>query len=310
MKINLTRFRSRTHKYSISGVSWYPNDSGLFITSSLDHTVKVWDTNSLEEACAFQIDSKVYAHSVSASGVVACGAEYPQIRLCDLRTGGSTHHLVAHRGQVFALQWSPRNEYILSSGGMDGTIRLWDIRRAAGCLASLDQHNSGELLGAMNTGHTGACNGLQFTSDGIHLISLGHDERIRVWDLVNGRNTLVGYPPIIRNRFMRNMNPCITDIRSVETPLIFVPSDDGYLLEFQLFEGALVKKAFGVNGRLTSVTGRVGEEEIYTGASDGNILRWRTPPPLGLMIEQVMQPSKNVLKDIYEMSTNQETRFA
>ena len=29
------------HKYSVSGVFWYPVDTGLFVTGSFDHDVKV-----------------------------------------------------------------------------------------------------------------------------------------------------------------------------------------------------------------------------------------------------------------------------
>lgn len=36
------------HKYAISSVLWYPVDTGLFVTGSLDHHVKVWDTNSVQ----------------------------------------------------------------------------------------------------------------------------------------------------------------------------------------------------------------------------------------------------------------------
>lgn len=33
------------HKYAISSALWYPVDTGLFITGSFDHFIKVWDTN-------------------------------------------------------------------------------------------------------------------------------------------------------------------------------------------------------------------------------------------------------------------------
>lgn len=36
------------HKFAISSAMWYPIDTGLFITGSYDHYVKVWDTNSTQ----------------------------------------------------------------------------------------------------------------------------------------------------------------------------------------------------------------------------------------------------------------------
>lgn len=36
------------HKYAISSAIWYPIDTGLFITGSYDHYIKVWDTNTAQ----------------------------------------------------------------------------------------------------------------------------------------------------------------------------------------------------------------------------------------------------------------------
>lgn len=42
---------------------------------------------------------------------------------------------------VLTIQWSASSEWVLVTGGCDGAIRLWDIRRA-GCFQVLDQSNS------------------------------------------------------------------------------------------------------------------------------------------------------------------------
>ena len=48
------------HKYSVSCVSWYPVDSGLFISGSYDNTIKVSKRKSkptCKQDCSFQQDS-------------------------------------------------------------------------------------------------------------------------------------------------------------------------------------------------------------------------------------------------------------
>lgn len=42
---------------------------------------------------------------------------------------------------VMSLEWSTSSEWILVTGGCDGAIRFWDIRRA-GCFRVLDQSQS------------------------------------------------------------------------------------------------------------------------------------------------------------------------
>lgn len=39
------------HKYSVATVQWYPVDTGLFLSSSLDKSLKVWDANTLVVRC-------------------------------------------------------------------------------------------------------------------------------------------------------------------------------------------------------------------------------------------------------------------
>ena len=44
---------------------------------------------------------------------------------------------------------------------------------------------------AVTTAHSGYVNGLCFASDGLHLVSFGTDDRLRLWDAITGKNTLV-----------------------------------------------------------------------------------------------------------------------
>lgn len=40
--------RNKGHEYAITGVRWWPVDTGMFTSSSFDKFIKVWDTNTLE----------------------------------------------------------------------------------------------------------------------------------------------------------------------------------------------------------------------------------------------------------------------
>lgn len=45
----------------------------------------------------------------------------------------------------------------------------------------------------VNTAHNGRVNGLCFTGDGLHLLTTGTDDRMRLWNSATGENTLVRY---------------------------------------------------------------------------------------------------------------------
>ncbi|GLU15935.1 hypothetical protein SLE2022_323870 [Rubroshorea leprosula] len=133
------------HKYAISSAIWYPVDTGLFITGSYDHYIKVWDTNTTQVVMDFKMPGKVYRTAMSPLAtshmLIAAGTEDVQVRLCDIASGAFAHTLSGHRDGVMTVEWSASSEWILITGGCDGAIRFWDIRRA-GCFRVLDQSQS------------------------------------------------------------------------------------------------------------------------------------------------------------------------
>ena len=221
----------------------------------------------------------------------------------DLRSGASTHSLVGHHGAVLSVAWSPVDEYILASGGSDGTVRLWDVRRSAGSLGVMDLEDSvgvgGEDGLAMHArprdrgvAHVGACNGVVWTDDGKFLVTAGHDERVRVWDVAVGANALAHFGPIIKNTHLSTLLPLVvpSSVGSPRDRVIFYPNEKEILM-FDLFEGTLFKRlkvpgaavaqASGsagqrnIRNRTTSLAWRAGNVEMYSAHSNGVIHAWK-----------------------------------
>lgn len=44
----LFRSNRHAHKFSVETVQWYPYDTGMFISSSSDKSMKAWDTETLK----------------------------------------------------------------------------------------------------------------------------------------------------------------------------------------------------------------------------------------------------------------------
>ncbi|XP_044302250.1 DNA excision repair protein ERCC-8 isoform X6 [Varanus komodoensis] len=198
------------HKFSVETVQWYPHDTGMFTSSSFDKTLKIWDTNTLQPADVFNFEGTVYSHHMSPVAtkhcLIAVGTKSPKVQLCDLKSGSCSHILQGHKQEILAVSWSPRYEYILATASADSRVKLWDVRRASACVLTLDQY-SGEkskassetetrvvhIIFAVNTAHNGRVNGLCFTNDGLHLLTLGTDDRMRLWNSSTGENTLELY---------------------------------------------------------------------------------------------------------------------
>ncbi len=53
--------------YAICSIQWYPHDTGMFVTSSADRTVKVWDTNEMCPVESFKFTKPVYTHVMAAA---------------------------------------------------------------------------------------------------------------------------------------------------------------------------------------------------------------------------------------------------
>lgn len=293
------------HRYGVSGVSWWPFDSGMFISSSFDGTLKVWDSNATEEGevYAFDLEHRVYTFDISKTGqhsLIATATQSPLIRLLDLRTTSSSHTLSGHKiGSVQSVKWSPTKPHLLASGGSDGSLRLWDIRRADSCISSLDLNQSHPERTADKTylttapfadrrAHRAAINGLEWLPNGEYLISAGCDEAIRLWDLqveTEERNSLVNFGPLVRNEYPQALYMCVSPQEDpLPSPYLFFPSGNGQILVYDVMTGRLIKQldrpyigndaSTGI-ARTACITARGnGTHEFYSGSMDGLITRW------------------------------------
>ncbi|MCJ1436071.1 hypothetical protein MMC27_005449 [Xylographa pallens] len=303
--LGTVRKSSSSHKFGVTELSFYPFDSFAFLSSSYDHCLKIYSTETLEVSASFDLSSVVYSHALSPVAdhlLVACVTQHPAVRLVDLRSGASAHSLAGHSGAVLSVAWSPHNVNILATAGSDGTARLWDIRRSTGCLGLLDLEDSVGAIGdtAMERisrpmdgrkAHVGACNGVAWTDDGDYLITTGHDERIRTWSATTGANTLSHFGPMIKNANLSTLLPVLPPsyLTGPGKQVMFYPNDNEILM-FDLSEGTLHKRlkapgtavaqARGSTGqrnmrnRVASLAWRSGHIELYSAHSDGVIRTW------------------------------------
>jgi DNA excision repair protein ERCC-8 len=270
--------REDKHKYSITNICWYPIDNGMYTTSSMDHSIKVWDTNFMKPIFSFKFDGPVYNHAFSpiaqTHNLIATGSTSSFVILCDLRSGSQSHILRGHKNPVVGLDWSPSNEYLLASGSGDHTIRLWDIRKPKSCLTSLCQNNSGDKIDNV-TAHNGTVNGLKFLSDSSQILSVGNDNKIHLWNIGGGinMNTMLNFGNELINQYEKVIFPAVTDLSECQ-PLLFQPSNDNDILVYDLYEAKLIKRLKGHFESVNCVVIRNGYQELYSCGNDSEIIQW------------------------------------
>ena len=305
---------AKEHKLGITQLSFYPFDSLAFLTSSYDHTVKLYSSETLEASASFDLDAVVYNIALSPIAshlLIACATQGPNVRLIDLRSGATTHSLAGHSGAVLATAWSPTTDHLLASGATDGTVRFWDIRRSVGSLGSLDLEDSVGQTGArihsyshasgQRQAHRGAVNGIVWTEDGRHLVTTGHDQRIRVWDTATHANTLANFGPMVKNSGLAPIIPVLPPRHHFPAhgDTVFYPNEHEILF-YELFDGKLLRRmkrpeiakrhadtpagsasatAKGQRNskdRITSLAWRAHDVEMYSAHADGSICAWKS----------------------------------
>ncbi|VDK64615.1 unnamed protein product [Anisakis simplex] len=166
-----------SHKYLITCCQWFPQDTGTFLSSSMDKTIKLWDTNRMRVVDKYDFKEEVlqfdWGGALQRRSLIAVANMSSNIELIDPRVGDAIQNLRWRTEYVSSVRWSIENENFLLSGGKMGKIALWDIRSAKSLLKTLSA--------PLENAHPTCVGGLRFSEDGLYLISISIDRLIRVW---------------------------------------------------------------------------------------------------------------------------------
>ncbi|KAG7726937.1 hypothetical protein KL933_003220 [Ogataea haglerorum] len=290
------------HKFGITHIKWW-SDNGLWLSSSFDHTLSVWDANEMQHVHSFNLGSRVLYfdfedHGRNSLVAVCADGGIGGLRLLDLRTLADAHtlggggKLQGGFGYMLSCRWSPANPNLVVGGSQDGYCIGWDIRRADGCIFKMDYNltttnyktNTRQLLLHETTpkAHNGGINSLLFTDDGAELITLGHDDKICVWDMASAEKPLnkqVNFGPLVRNKSTQHISMALSPTNETELQYLWFPSENGEILIFRLDDGKLVarltKNGSALNRRTTSIVyAKDSSIKYYSGCRDGTISVW------------------------------------
>jgi WD40 repeat protein len=161
-----------SHKGSVLSVV-FTNDGKTLVSSSRDHTIKVWDVASgKNEKTLTEHTADVYCVTFSHDGrLMASGSIDKRIILWDAKTYEPIRTLEGHTGAIREVAFSP-DDKTLASGGEDKTFRLWDVE-------------TGKLK-VTRTEHTASVKGVVYYPDGNTIVTASSDSTLRLWDAHTG----------------------------------------------------------------------------------------------------------------------------
>jgi WD40 repeat protein len=216
------------HRGGVSGVAWSPEGTrlatggrDLMVMGSIlkeDHTVKVWDTHTGQEALS------IWGHTGAVNGLswnpdgrrLASASQDGTVKVWEATTVQEALTLKGHTRLVEGVAWSPDGTR-LASASADWTVKVWDaqsgeaaltLQGGTGPVASVAWSPDSARLasaggwtvkvwdartgqeGLSLEGHAGPVRGVAWSPDCRRLASASVDKTVKVWDAGTGQQQL------------------------------------------------------------------------------------------------------------------------
>ena len=119
------------------------------------------------------------SRTAGEGGVVALSQYDGQVVLLDPRSPSSAARLAVHEKKVFSADFSPSHPWLLATGSLDRTVRLFDVRAAG--------RGNGKLAKPLQEmAHSLSVTSVRFSPAGGRLLTTCNDNLLRVFESIDG----------------------------------------------------------------------------------------------------------------------------
>ena len=135
------------HTNMVTECAWHPSKPTVFVSSSLDSTVRVWDLAGRLVGLDRQLGHKTL-HKARSSNYTKIG--------------------------VNSCAWAPNGNYVIG-GCSDGSIQMWETLKGNSTQPKITRFGA----------HEGEITALKFFADSQRFLSRSHDSTLKLWDIRN-----------------------------------------------------------------------------------------------------------------------------
>lgn len=268
----------------------FSKDGQWIVSSGMDQTLRVWDTEKKEELFQFSLNDgipKKICLSPNRQYLVA-GTNMGEIYVWDTMTQKLVKQFKAHQDNIRGLQYSPTQPAFVS-GSMDNWIKYWDT--ISGNLLQAWEHKASvqgvaismdstlALFGSTDKtmrvwnlvtgqevfapqGHIDNIHSLSLSLDGHFLVSGGVDQTTRVWEMSTGKELASWKTP--EAVYATAISPKGSKVAGANYSSILI---------WNRTTGELLSTLMGHTNRIRWVH-FIHEQELYSAGWDGTIRRW------------------------------------